>query len=142
MERATQLVLRFNGSKTNQKGVWEQRTAPCRCPKPCVVHLSQQLCKNVRHLPETSLSWEFSAKKQKWQVLGRYYFNKVFIAMCKKFSLDKKYYTPYSLRIGGATEAYWQGKSVEEIMHRYGWKSRKSCMRYLRVTNIDLIKFK
>ena len=65
----------------------------------------------------------------------------VLTVLCTHFGLDRKFYTPHSLRIGAATDAYLQGLSLFTIMVKFNWKSKRTAMGYIRTGNEDLEKF-
>jgi integrase len=58
-------------------------------------------------------------------------FRKAFKASCSRLGLSP-YYVPHSLRHGGATHWFRSGKSIEHIMQRGRWRSRKSADRYIQ----------
>ena len=65
----------------------------------------------------------------------------VLSGVSKQFGLEPKYYTTHALRIGAATDAFLQGKSIEQIMIMFNWKSRKTARGYVRPNNPDFEKF-
>ena len=130
------LLLKFDGSKTNQLRKMEQRSISCRCPKPCAVHLLFNICKHRLDRPYEPVLLTQSGSRFKNGDMVR-----VLDTLCYEFFLDRRYYTPYCLRVGAACEEWWAGACKSSIMSKYGWESQSSCDRYLRETNIDLARF-
>ena len=132
----TKVLLKFDASKTNQFRKLEQRSIVCRCPKPCGVHLLWDICKDRLNRPYEPVLLTSNGSRFKYNDMI-----KELDVLCYEFFLDRKYYTPYCLRVGAACEDWWQGASKDSIMSKYGWRSQSSCDRYLRETNVDLARF-
>lgn len=132
----TRVILTFDASKTNQFRRSEQRCIDCRCPAPCAVHLLWDICRLRLNRPYEPILLKKNGSRFKYQDMIR-----VLDSLCYEFFLDRKYYTPYCLRVGAACEDWWRGVSKMDIMAKYGWASQSSCDRYLRETNVDLVRF-
>lgn len=130
------LVIYFNASKTNQEKRWEQRIIDCRCPQPCAVHMVWNVCKHRLARKREPVFLLDNGSRFKYK-----HMRETLMQLCQLFDLDYRYYTPYCFRVGGACEDWWAGASKEFIMNKYGWASESSCDRYLRTTNIDLVRF-
>ena len=132
----TQVVLKFDSSKTNRFRKIEQQRIKCRCPAPCGVHLLWDICKHRLHRRWEPVLLKSNGSRFKYQDMID-----ILDALCYEYFLDRRYYTPYCLRIGAACEDWWSGSSKIDIMAKYGWRSQSSCERYLRETNIDIARF-
>ena len=132
----TKVGINLTGSKTNQNYSEEVRYAHCVCAKhrPCLVHLLLEVWRIRRHFPN---KWLFI--KPNGKPFTRYDIVQTLEHACTKLGLNKKHYTPHCLRIGGATNLYWNGISIEEIAKRGHWRS-DCVLTYLRADNPDLLK--
>ena len=134
------LVITLPFSKTNRPGhrqILETRTVYKRTDGgPCPVELMKKICKNrmdKHNEPVFTLNdgraWDYDT------------ISSVLKGYCTYFGLDPKYYTSHALRIGGATDLFEQGKTLQQIMIAFNWKSKRVAMGYIRVENPDLEKF-
>ena len=130
------VLLNFDGSKTNQLRKMEQRVITCRCPSPCAVHYLWDVCKHRLHHTRQPI-----LLKQNGQRFNYHDMITILDSLCYEFLLDRRFYTPYCLRVGAACEDWWAGATKHSIMSKYGWQSQSSCDRYLRETNVDLARF-
>ena len=130
------VVLKFDSSKTNQFRKLEQRSISCRCPNPCAVHYLWDICKDRLDRSYEPVLLTQSGSRFKYKDMIR-----VLDVLCDEFFLDRRFYTPYCLRVGAACEDWWNNAPKSAIMTKYGWQSQSSCDRYLRETNVDLVRF-
>ena len=101
-----------------------------------VLHIIRKL---VRHrLEKTS---EALFLKPNGKIFDALAMRAVLKELCEEFDLNKKFYTPYCMRIGAACEDWWSTGDLWLIMNRYHWLSASSCRKYLRVSNVDLYRF-
>ena len=134
--RCTHVQLLFDSSKTNRFRKIEQQRITCRCPSPCGVHLLWDICKHRLDKPREPVLLKSNGCRFKYNDMIDVLDN-----LCYEYFLDRRYYTPYCLRVGAACEEWWKGRSKSAIMAKYGWRSQSSCDRYLRETNIDTARF-
>ena len=132
----TSVLLKFDSSKTNQYRRLEHRSIICRCPAPCAVHYLWDICKDRLNCPSEPVLLTQSGSRFKYKDMVA-----VLDSLCYEFFLDRRFYTPYCLRVGAACEDWWNNSTKSDIMAKYGWESQSSCNRYLRETNVDLARF-
>lgn len=64
--------------------------------------------------------------------VGRSHFYALMHGACRAFGLDAHGYTPHSLRHGGATRHFLQGRPIADIQFRGRWSDAKSVRTYIQ----------
>ena len=138
-ENPTKVVLKLPYSKTNQPHSYREELRPIYRRTdggPCPVLMLRDICRGRMlkfeepvFLQNNGLAINY---KQVCEMLE---------LLCETFGLDPRAYKPHSFRIGGATDEYLAGVSVDRIMIHFGWESKKVAKGYIRTENDDLEKF-
>ena len=134
----TRLILNLNIGKTNKVRKIVQYILDCACPPSytCPVHLVRKIARE-----RLNQSNEPLLRKPNGRIFNVNAMSALLRELCQIFELDKKYYTPYCLRVGAASEEYWNTGDIRVVMLKYHWDSETSCLRYLRESNVDLYNF-
>lgn len=67
-------------------------------------------------------------------------FRSMFAQFCSFFELEECGFTPYSIRRGGASYAFAQGASFDELLVRGRWQSNRTARLYLDTGRAALIQ--
>jgi len=118
------LGSQFQGMHIRLAATKTGREQSVRVHDPAVEALVRQLLRASRRKP-----FPFSAND----------FRRCFHSACSALHLPTGF-VPHSLRHGGATMWFLQGRSMEDIMHRGRWASSKTARRYVQAGRALLIK--
>lgn len=118
------LGSQFQGMHIRLAATKTGREQSVRVNDPAVESLVRQLLHSRRRKP-----FPFSAEE----------FRRCFHRACDGLHLPPGF-VPHSLRHGGATMWFLQGRSMEDIMHRGRWSSSKTARRYVQAGRALLIK--
>ena len=140
--KCTQIVVNPPMSKSQGHSDDEPRIINCVCNeskiRPCLMHelldiIHDDWILNNSNAPLFRMS--------NGKPLNRYSYEKRFKQLVTDAGLLLNAYTSHAGRRGGATDAYREGKSKEEIAKLGGWKGIASIDRYIIKDNPDLPMF-
>ena len=143
--------LRFNPSIQNPKSLTiitkrdknnpnlhhMERTVDCTCGTPwtCVVHLGQKLFINNK-LPLSAAACQCRTGDMYYSAMRC-----IVRSLIKKIGLDQKNYGTHSLRSGGTSELFIEGRSAIYIKNFVWWNNLSSIFVYIRPNNPDLLHY-
>ena len=131
------LVLWNDNDKNHPFKVSMSRSLPCRCKTnwPCAVHALLKIIKHDRRKNGDQLL------QCRDGLLTYSALQKIVKELCDKVGLNKREYGSHSLRAGGATEAYMEGKDSIWIQTFGHWESIESIKGYVRPRNPEIYIF-
>ena len=131
------LVLWGNADKNHPFAESLQRTLPCRCKSnwPCAVHAAFKVIRNDIRLDNE----QFLQGRD--GVLSYSTLQTIVRQLCGKVGLNSALYGSHSLRAGGATEAFMEGKDTLWIQNFGHWEGVDSVKGYIRPRNPEIYKF-
>ena len=137
IENPTSLTIITRHDKNNPDLYHMERTVECSCNTPwtCVVHMGQRLFKNNR-LP-------LSAALLQCRKGDMYYsaMRNIVRTCIRKIGLDPKNYGTHSLRSGGTSELFIEGRQAIYIKNFVWWRNMGSIFVYIKPNNPDLLNY-
>ena len=114
-----------------------ERTVECTCNTPwtCVVHLGQKLFQN-NTLPLSAAACQCRTGDMHYSAMRC-----IVRSLIKKIGLDPRHYGTHSLRSGGTSELFIEGRSAIFIKNFVWWKNLSSIFIYIRPNNPDLLHY-
>ena len=85
---------------------------------------------------KTKKDWIYLSKRQ-WSYSAAY---KAFKSLLNKCGIDPSGYSLHSMRMGGATDAFKNGVSMDIIDRQGRWRCPKSKFRYIKKSEEDYLK--
>ena len=137
MDNPEHLVLWNKHDKNHPFKVNMARSLPCRCKTnwPCAVHALLKVIKNDKRSGRSQLL-QCREGKLTYSAL-----QKIVKELCRKIGLNDEEYGSHSLRAGGATEAFLEGKDSLWIQMFGHWESIDSVKGYVRPRNPEIYLF-
>ena len=131
------LTIISQTDKNHQDLTHMERTVYCSCHTPwtCIVHMAQRRFINNKYPLDAALAqcrtgdMHYSAMRS------------IVRSLIEKIGLDKSKYGTHSLRSGGTSELYIEGRSGIFIKSFGWWKNLGSIFVYIKPNNPDLLKF-
>ena len=133
----TSLTIITKGDKNNPNLQHMERTVECTCNSPwsCVVHLGQQLFKN-NNLPLSAAACQCRTGDMHYSAMRC-----IVRSLIKKIGLVPGNYGTHSLRSGGTSELFIEGRSAIFIKNFVWWNNLSSIFVYIKPNNPDLLHY-
>ena len=123
--------------KNHPKLTCMEKTVYCSCNTPwtCIVHLAQERFKNKNYHPDSCL---FQCRTGDLTYTA---YRAIVRSLIAKIGLNPANYGTHSLRSGGVSELYIEGRSSIFIKTFCHWHNMGSIFIYIKPNNPDLLKF-